>query len=103
MRRSDIYRFSSIFTEGVGSTLGLALLGQDCINRHFIAINISSAGQALLSFCLLTFTFLSLIISGSGLDEQLNPHLQQYLDVACYCDAISNYHINNDTLFQLQD
>ena len=41
-----------------------------CINGHFITINIIWAGQASLGFCLLTFTFLSLIISGSGRDEQ---------------------------------
>ena len=41
-----------------------------CINGHFIAINIIRAGQASLGFCLLTFTFLSLIIIGSGQDEQ---------------------------------
>ena len=41
-----------------------------CINGHFIAINISRAGQVLLGFCLLPFTFLSLIISSSGQDEQ---------------------------------
>jgi len=41
-----------------------------CINGHFITINFIRAGQALLGFCLLTFTFLSLIISGSGQDEQ---------------------------------
>ena len=41
-----------------------------CINGHFIDINISRAGQASLGFCLLTFTFLSFIISGSGHDEQ---------------------------------
>ena len=28
-----------------------------CINGHFIAINISRAGQVLLGFCLLPFTF----------------------------------------------
>ena len=41
-----------------------------CINGHFIAINISWAGQASLGFCLLTCTFLSLFISGSGQDKQ---------------------------------
>ena len=41
-----------------------------CINGHFITINISRAGQALLGFCWLTFTFLSLFISGSGQDKQ---------------------------------
>jgi len=41
-----------------------------CINGHFIAINFSWAGQALLGFCLLTFTFISLISSGSGQDKQ---------------------------------
>jgi len=41
-----------------------------CINGHFIAISIIWTGQASLGFCLLTFTFISLIISGSGQDEQ---------------------------------
>jgi hypothetical protein len=39
-------------------------------NGHFITINISWAGQALLGFCLLTCTFIFLISSGSGQDEQ---------------------------------
>jgi len=39
-------------------------------NEHFIAINFIWAGQTLLNFCLLTFTFLSLCSSGSGQDEQ---------------------------------
>ena len=55
-----------------------------CINGHFIAINFSRAGQASLGFWLLTFTFLSLIISGSGQDEQWIPPLQQYLFVTSY-------------------
>jgi len=37
---------------------------------HFIAINFIWAGQTSLSFCLLTCTFISLISSGSGQDEQ---------------------------------
>ena len=41
-----------------------------CINEHFSAINISWAGQASLGFCLLTFTFLTILGSGSGQDEQ---------------------------------
>ena len=52
-----------------------------CINGHFIAINISRAGQALLGFCLLTCTFISLLGSGSGQDKQWIPPLQQYLFV----------------------
>ena len=60
-----------IFTGGVGSTVGIAASAAGrCINGHFIAINFSWAGQASLDFCLLTFTFLSLIISGSRQDEQ---------------------------------
>ena len=35
-----------------------------------IPINFIWAGQASLDFCLLTFTFLSLMISGFGQDEQ---------------------------------
>ena len=41
-----------------------------CINGHFIAINIIRAGQTLLGFCLLTFTFITLLGSGSGQDKQ---------------------------------
>jgi hypothetical protein len=37
---------------------------------HFITINISWAGQATLGFYFLTCTFISLISSGSGQDEQ---------------------------------
>ncbi len=53
------------------TTLGLlqGLAGR-CINGHFVAINMSCSGQASLSFCWLTFTFISLFSSGSGLDEQ---------------------------------
>jgi hypothetical protein len=39
-------------------------------NGHFIAINFICAGQTSLDFCLLTCTFISLISSCSGLDEQ---------------------------------
>ena len=41
-----------------------------CINGHFIAINMSRAGQASLIFCWLTFTFISLFSTGSGQDKQ---------------------------------
>jgi hypothetical protein len=47
-----------------------ASLAGRCINGHFIAINISWAGQALLGFYLLTCTFITLFSSGSGRDEQ---------------------------------
>ena len=51
--------------------MGIAASGAGrCINGHFIAINISRAGQASLGFCLLTFSFISLFSSGSGQDEQ---------------------------------
>ena len=50
--------------------MGIAASAACCINGHFIAINISRAGQALLGFCLLTFTFITILDSGSGQDEQ---------------------------------